>query len=107
MNNFRYLDIQKVKGVIYNALQINLPERAYPITAENVAASLASSIAWVEPPIPDHIVSLLADLEDGDPCSFDHHGGCQAHGYLSLGPGERCPQGLLTELLAGFAVGES
>lgn len=28
---------------------------------------------------------------DDDPCYFDHHGGCQAHGYLSLEPGEKCP----------------
>jgi hypothetical protein len=36
--------------------------------------------------------SLIEDLTDPEPCSFDHHGGCQAHGYLSLQPGETCPQ---------------
>lgn len=36
--------------------------------------------------------SLIRDLTDRDECSFDHHGGCQAHGYLSLEPGELCPQ---------------
>lgn len=35
---------------------------------------------------------LIRDLIDPDDCSFDHHGGCQAHGYLSLQPGEMCPQ---------------
>lgn len=35
---------------------------------------------------------LLAALVDDEECSFDHHGGCQAHGYLSLQPGEICPQ---------------
>lgn len=35
---------------------------------------------------------LIADLTDPEDCSFDHHGGCQAHGYLSLQPGETCPQ---------------
>jgi hypothetical protein len=38
------------------------------------------------------LLALLADLTDPDECSFDHHGGCQAHGYLSLEPGEKCPQ---------------
>ena len=35
---------------------------------------------------------LIADLADPGVCEFDHHGGCQAHGYLSLEPGETCPQ---------------
>jgi hypothetical protein len=35
---------------------------------------------------------LVRDLADPEQCSFDHHGGCQAHGYLSLQPGEKCPQ---------------
>lgn len=43
---------------------------------------------------------LLRSLVDGDDCWFDHHGGCQAHGYLSLEPGERCPQAEAKELLA-------
>lgn len=42
---------------------------------------------------------LVKDLADPDPCWHDHHGGCQAHGYLSLGPGERCPHAAARELL--------
>lgn len=34
---------------------------------------------------------IIRDLVDDDACWFDHHGGCQAHGYLSLQPGEICP----------------
>jgi len=34
---------------------------------------------------------LIRDLVDEDDCWFDHHGGCQAHGYLSLEPGQLCP----------------
>jgi hypothetical protein len=53
-----------------------------------------------EPEQPDEImqrmglipIELVASLIDRDPCWFDHHGGCQAHGYLSLEPGEKCPQ---------------
>lgn len=42
---------------------------------------------------------LLEALVDDGPCWFDHHGGCQAHGYLSLEPGETCPQRDLKDLL--------
>jgi hypothetical protein len=45
---------------------------------------------------------LLDSLSDSDECWFDHHGGCQAHGYLSLEPGERCPQAEVRELLAAL-----
>jgi hypothetical protein len=45
-------------------------------------------------------LSVLADLVDPDPCWFDHHGGCQAHGYLSLEPGEKCPHEQAKRLLA-------
>lgn len=34
---------------------------------------------------------LIRDFTDPDDCEFDHHGGCQAHGYLTLEPGELCP----------------
>lgn len=34
---------------------------------------------------------LIRDLVDPDDCWFDHHGGCQAHGYLSLERGQLCP----------------
>jgi hypothetical protein len=43
---------------------------------------------------------LLESLVDDDPCWFDHNGGCQAHGYLALEPGEVCPQEELKRLLA-------
>lgn len=47
--------------------------------------------------------ALLADLVDPDPCWFDHHGGCQAHGYLSLELGEKCPNAAAQGLLAAPA----
>ena len=43
---------------------------------------------------------LLESLVEDSDCRFDHHGGCQEHGYLSLGWGEKCPQFELRELLA-------
>lgn len=45
-------------------------------------------------------VELLRSLVDDDPCWFDHHGGCQAHGFLSLEPGEKCPHQEAKEILA-------
>lgn len=38
------------------------------------------------------LFALISSLVDDGECRFDHHGGCQEHGYLSLGPGEMCPQ---------------
>ncbi len=49
---------------------------------------------------------LLESLVDSDDCWFDHHGGGQAHGYLSLEPGEKCPQQELKDLLANGAEAE-
>lgn len=43
---------------------------------------------------------LLRSLIDPDNCWFDHNGGCQAHGFLSLEPGEKCPHAQAKELLA-------
>lgn len=45
-------------------------------------------------------IDLLRSLVDDDACWFDHHGGCQAHGYLLLEPGEKCPQAEAKEILA-------
>lgn len=53
-----------------------------------------------DPPTIPVTVDLLRSLVDEGDCSFDHHGGCQGHGYLSLEPGEKCPQAELKELLA-------
>jgi hypothetical protein len=47
----------------------------------------------------DRLMGLLLDLADEDDCWFDHHGGCQAHGYLSLKPGQKCPHAEAKELL--------
>jgi len=35
--------------------------------------------------------ALLSEFRDDEPCSFDHHGGCQTHGHLDIEPGELCP----------------
>ena len=42
---------------------------------------------------------LLESLVSEESCWFDHHGGCQEHGYLTLEAGELCPQMELKQLL--------
>lgn len=46
------------------------------------------------------LLDLIFELVDRDDCWFDHHGGCQAHGFLSLEPGETCPHADAKALLA-------
>jgi hypothetical protein len=50
------------------------------------------------------LLRLVRDLLDSDECWFDHHGGCQAHGYLSLEPGELCPHAETKAVLAAEGV---
>ncbi|MGI5247600.1 hypothetical protein [Dactylosporangium sp. CA-139066] len=50
------------------------------------------------------LLRLIRDLLDSDDCWFDHHGGCQAHGYLSLEPGEQCPHAEAKALLDAEGV---
>jgi hypothetical protein len=49
----------------------------------------------------------IRELTDPDPCWLDHRGGCQAHGYLSLKPGEVCPHAEAKELLASLDGAEA
>jgi hypothetical protein len=37
------------------------------------------------------LTDLVKDLTDPDPCHFDHHGYCQAHGWFATEPA--CPHG--------------
>ena len=45
---------------------------------------------------------LIADLTDPDDCWFDHHGGCQTHGYLSLEQGQLCPHAEAKQWTANY-----
>ncbi len=86
-------------------LSRTLPDDFY--SPESVAARIAANDV---PPTPDVMVpvhlELLESFVDSDECWFDHHGGCQAHGYLYLKPGEKCPQFELKALIAA-AYGEA
>lgn len=41
---------------------------------------------------------IITDLTDPDPCSFDHHGYCQAHGWFDVEP--KCPHARAKEIIA-------
>lgn len=72
-------------------------DRAFPHDGHTSADVLTRIPRLIEelrqmPPAHDErMAECLRDMVDEDPCDFDHHGGCQAHGYISLGPGEECP----------------
>lgn len=55
----------------------------------------------------EQITQVLLDLVDPDDCWFDHHGGCQAHGYLSLKPGELCPVAAAKRWIAAAAEADT
>lgn len=78
----------------------------YPcLTLEHIDAAIAAHrkqaerIAALEQE-REQLAALLPCLVDDEVCWFDHHGGCQAHCYLSLQPGEKCPQQELKEVIA-------
>lgn len=62
---------------------------------DEARASLAERDAKIK-----SITTLLSELTDPDDCWFDHHGGCQAHGFISLNPGETCPHADAKALIA-------
>lgn len=49
-----------------------------------------------------NFINLLDELTSEEDCWFDHHGGCQAHYFLSLEPGQTCPHQDAKELIAKF-----
>lgn len=69
--------------------------------ADKAEALLRSIQIPSDPGLPtESTLALIEDLLDTEACWFDHHGGCQVHGYLSLQPGEKCPQQQAKDLLA-------
>jgi hypothetical protein len=49
--------------------------------------------------MPDRaeLIEIIRDLTDPDPCQYDHHGYCQAHGWMDTEP--RCPHARAADLL--------
>ena len=52
-----------------------------------------------QPAIAERLAALVRDFLDPDPCRLDHHGYCQAHGWLCKG---RCPHARAREVLAEY-----
>lgn len=74
-------------------------------TLRMVAACLADDEPDAAPDQTAQLRRLVAELVDTDPCSFDHAGGCQAHGFLSLEPGQMCPHEEAKRLLDASGPG--
>lgn len=49
----------------------------------------------------ERLRALVADFVDSDPCRYDHHGYCQAHGWFETDP--PCPHKRAKELLGAKA----
>lgn len=49
--------------------------------------------------VSEEVTALLHDLTDADECQFDHHGHCQAHGWLTAG---ECPHARAKRLTAAL-----
>lgn len=78
------------------------PEQRALVEATMSAALAAADAADDHVRIP---MDLLESFVDEDECWFDHHGGCQAHGYISLTQGDECPQHELKRRLRVRAAG--
>ncbi len=76
----------------------NLPDAQFIAAARTAVPELLDEI--------ERLRRLLAELTDPDPCWFDHNGGCQAHGYLTLRPGETCPQYDAQQIRAALVADE-
>lgn len=75
-----------------NALDDLLPEEVEALPSQ-VAAYLRDLHAKNA-----ELVQLIDDLRDPDPCWYDHHGYCQAHGWMDTEP--RCPDARAADLFA-------
>lgn len=47
-------------------------------------------------PTVEELLKLIDEMRDPDPCWYDHHGHCQAHGWPYTEP--RCPMARAAEL---------
>ncbi len=85
-------------GLAFRLAQGDAAMTAVVSNASRAWAAACEALAAT--PGREKLLALISDLADEDPCWYDHHGGCQAHGYLSLQEGERCPHAVAKELLA-------
>lgn len=73
--------------------------------SEGISGGLSQAPGYVRPQEQSESLlvrrGLLESLVDESDCWYDHNGDCQGHGFVGMGPDERCPQAELKELLAG------
>ncbi|MER5213674.1 hypothetical protein ABT063_24660 [Streptomyces sp. NPDC002838] len=77
-----------------------------PRTIAAFAAAVARAHAAVLPEPTDRadeLAALVRDFLDPDPCSFDHHGYCQAHAAGFGGEPMSCPHGRARKLLTAMS----
>lgn len=63
-----------------------------PPTIEAVLGDLVESL------------TLLAAQVDDDECRFDHHGGCQTHGFHDFDATRGCPMVRMRDLVGRYGV---
>lgn len=100
-------DADYLRSAVRNIDHLSRGERIWgsnvTATVRKVLLDAADTLA-APPATPGRdVAQLVRDLIDPDDCWFDHQGGCQAHGYLSLQPGEMCPHAEAKLWLAGVA----
>lgn len=66
-----------------------------PVTPTEPAAGLELAA--------EKLLDLIDDLHDPDPCWYDHHGYCQAHGWMDTEP--ECPHARAQRILAKRTAG--
>lgn len=79
--------------------QGELAERLAANWARVASGMVMEAIAAVPAPRDPKMLRLLGRFAELTRCTFDNGGGCQAHGYLSLEPGEQCPHAEAKALL--------
>ena len=84
---------------------LDVIQELHPLDRTDAEAIARATLAIVERERVAPLLNLLRDLTDRDECWFDHHGGCQAHGYISLEPGEKCPHAEAKEILGREGIG--
>ena len=75
---------------------IMMPWRARS-TASDASARRALEPPEIVPCREPELLALLRDFLDPDPCHFDHHGYCQAHGWFATEPA--CPHARARKVL--------
>lgn len=103
-----FLDGREIGMTAQRAEAADEIERLRAQSAANWDSGVVESVRVAELMLEiERLRALVCNLSDGEVCAFDHHGGCQTHGYLSLKPGERCPMGEANKIAARAEGGDS